>query len=108
MGVRLVSNQFPQIIASMPTKADAAVDKTADEIVNAAKSMAPVDTGALRDAINSSKTGQARARVSADIRYAAFVEYGTAEHGGPQPFMTPAAHQAERSFVANIQDIFTV
>jgi HK97 gp10 family phage protein len=93
--VNVLFNNFPAIISAARVKAEKAVADTAHEVESTAQGLAPVDTGTLRDSISAQKTGAERWMVTANVRYAQYVEYGTKNHGGPQPFMTPAAHQAE-------------
>lgn len=73
---------------------DRGVDRAADHIVDLAKQLCPVDTGALRDSIRKEgAAGSRRRQVKAGgggVAYAAFVEYGTARSPA-QPFLHPAA-----------------
>lgn len=60
----------------------------ADAVCNNAKSICPVDTGALRDSISVSAAGN-RAEISANTDYAAYVEFGTSQMA-PQPYLVPS------------------
>ena len=62
-----------------------------DQIVSDAQTMAPVDTGALRDSIGSQVDGW-EAEVYADTPYAAYVELGTSKNHA-QPYLSPATLQ---------------
>lgn len=67
-----------------------AVAKTALEIEATAKSLAPVDTGALRNSISSDITdGRYAAEIGPTVEYAPYVEYGTSRMA-PQAYMGPA------------------
>ena len=85
-----------------------ALDKSGDELVERMKSLAPVDTGALRDSIVATPAGQTTppysqpggesvvpentVRVTAgntDVRYPHLVEFGTAD-AKAQPYFWPA------------------
>jgi HK97 gp10 family phage protein len=85
-----------------------ALAKSADELADAMKSLAPEDTGALKDSIAITLPGETTpaysqpggSRVAADnevivtvgnhaVRYAHLVEYGTV-HAHAQPFFWPA------------------
>lgn len=93
------------------------LDKTAELIVEEAKRLAPVDTGALKESIKKTETtakdGRIRVKVFADyphspgvtrktktkkqstksrVYYAFAVEYGT-KHRKESPFLRPAAHK---------------
>lgn len=60
----------------------------AEAVSQSAKSMCPVDTGALRDSISVSAEGN-RAEISANTDYAAYVEFGTSKMA-PQPYLVPS------------------
>lgn len=60
----------------------------ADAVCESAKSMCPVDTGALRSSISVSTDGN-RAEISANTDYAAYVEFGTSQMA-PQPYLVPS------------------
>lgn len=69
-----------------------AVAHVGEEVAAKAKELAPVDTGALRDSIAShmaSDAGAAKAEILADVPYAAFVEFGTANMAA-EPYLRPA------------------
>lgn len=60
----------------------------AEAVSESAKSICPVDTGALRDSISVSMEGN-RAKISANTDYAAYVEFGTSKMA-PQPYLVPS------------------
>lgn len=60
----------------------------ADRVCENAKSICPVDTGALRDSISVNTEGN-RAEISANTDYAAYVEFGTSVMA-PQPYLVPS------------------
>jgi HK97 gp10 family phage protein len=60
-------------------------------IAKKARSLAPVDTGYLRDHIHAMKTGKT-AIVISDAPYSAFVEFGTRKMAA-QPFIRPAVDE---------------
>lgn len=66
--------------------------KTVQDTINTARSMAPVDTGNLRAGIHgSTEVGSTRVvgEVTASAHYAIYVEQGTSRMA-PQPFIRPA------------------
>jgi HK97 gp10 family phage protein len=65
--------------------------KVADDM----RSLAPVDTGALRDSIDETSNG-----VEVGVDYGVYVEYGTA-HNAPQPFTVPAISRNIKSAAAD-------
>lgn len=70
-----------------------AVKKTTEDIAADAKAAAPVDTGNLRNSIQTSSAGSnasvAQGIVQARSNYSIFVELGTSKMA-PQPFLGPA------------------
>lgn len=101
----------------------ASVQASADLIRDTAKAYCPVDTGALRDSIESSsrETGKsAVGTVTVGMPYGPYVEYGTGRRGAespdagpgpytlswpgmtPQPYMRPAVDESRQP----ILDIF--
>jgi HK97 gp10 family phage protein len=71
-----------------------------------AKVKCPVDTGFLRNSIQTESLGGGRARVFAGAEYAIYVEYGVpSRHMGAQPYMRPAAddHRDEVTQAAAFQ-----
>lgn len=105
MGAQVLLDLFPEIIAKLESGGNQAVQDTAAAIASQASAQAPHLTGALAGSIHAVSEGNEHASVVADIRYAAYVEYGTAKHGGPQPYLTPAAHNEEPNFMARMQGL---
>lgn len=97
------SSRIPQIRAGMEPKAASAVAKACMDIEAGAKGMAPVDTGALRNSIQSS-VGGLSGEVTAGVEYAIYQEFGTYKMAA-QPFMTPAADAARGPFLAAMSRI---
>jgi HK97 gp10 family phage protein len=95
------SNHLGALASALPGKAGAAVRKAVGDVEAQAKTRAPVDTGALRNSIVGTMTGEAAGQVTAGVNYAPYVEYGTA-HAPAQPFMIPAAEAVRPSFVAAV------
>ncbi len=60
----------------------------ARQVCENAKTLCPVDTGALRDSI-SVECGETGADIVAGTDYAAYVEFGTSKMA-PQPYLVPA------------------
>lgn len=98
-------------------KANDAVRKAAFEVEKGAKRRAPVDTGALRNSINTSISGDAMgamfaasrtadlvAEVGPEVSYGVFLELGT-ERIAPRPFLGPAFDEVEPSFIRALQAI---
>lgn len=69
-----------------------AVAKVVEQTTKTAKSLAPVDTGNLRDSIEGTVRGST-GEVGTDLEYAQYVEFGTYKDE-PEPFIAPAADEA--------------
>lgn len=83
-------------------RARAVVRKTAMDIEASAKSLAPVDTGNLKNSIGHSDlrigtSGQLVAEIGPTANYGIFLEQGTSRMAA-QPFMGPAADRHTPSF----------
>jgi len=89
-------------------KASDAVRKAAFEIERRAKMRAAVDTGNMRNSINTTIEGDVYSALSAEVgpeaHYGVFVELGT-ERMAPQPFLGPAFDEVEPSFIQALQKI---
>lgn len=78
------------------------VRKVSQGIVRDAKTLAPVDTGNLRNSISATVTGDGRTnRMSAEIgptaHYGIYLELGTSKMS-PRPYLFPAADRWEPVF----------
>ena len=86
-------------------KAQAVIAKTALDIEADAKSLAPVDTGALRNSIGTTiSNGGLSAEIGPTVHYAPYLEYGT-RRMPPQPYMGPAAERRAEPFVKAIESL---
>ena len=77
------------------------IARASANIVKEQKLKAPVDTGALKAAINYSKEGSGVAIVS-EMEYSSYVEYGTSKQK-PQPFFFNPARVVFRNFVKKLE-----
>lgn len=102
--VEIRYNHFPRIANALGREAREIVQKTAFEIEAGAKQIVPVDTGALKNSIQTEPEGNAAMVVYTNQEYAAFVEHGTGRQAS-QPYMTPAAEQARPGFMAAFRDL---
>jgi phage protein, HK97 gp10 family len=98
MGIIVVWNRIPQLIAAVEVNSRMAVKKYADKVVSDAKARAPVRTGYLRSSIHavSLEAGKS-AEVQVDAPYGAYVEYGTYKMAA-QPYLGPAVAANEKAF----------
>jgi HK97 gp10 family phage protein len=76
--VKITFNKFPEIAQAMPGKTAQVVSKTAFNVEANAKNAVPVDTGALKNSIDTEiASGGLSATVAPHTEYAHFVEFGT-------------------------------
>lgn len=100
--VKIKFNHLPQMQGSIRGKVASEVQQAALAIEGQAKVLAPVDTGALRNSIQTEMEGDLTAHVVAGVEYAVYVELGTYK-AAAQPYLTPAAAQVEPQFIDNIK-----
>jgi HK97 gp10 family phage protein len=93
---KLQSNLL-RIALEAPKAAEKALRQTANDIVQVAKQLAPVDTGALQRSYRVEPADDSTMIVGTEIEYAPHVEYGTS-NSPSQPHFIPAFHQAEETF----------
>lgn len=93
--VQVLSNRLPQISAGLEAKASEIVRRTALNIEAHAKRIVPVDTGNLKNSIQTAMEPDGlEAEVGTAVEYGPYVEWGTS-HQSAQPYLGPAA-EAER------------
>ena len=100
----LTFNRIPELTSSMRAAAEREVLRSAYEIEAEAKRRVPVDTGALRNSIQTWRSGSLRASVAPHMEYAAFVEFGTRKQRA-RPYMVPAAEYVRPKFVEAMRRI---
>jgi HK97 gp10 family phage protein len=97
-------NDLPRIASRLDKALSNLLKKAAFSIEAKAKDLAPVDTGVLRNSIQTKIEGPTKATVGTHIEYAGYVEGGTRHQKG-QPFLTPAADQQKAEFEKEIRQI---
>ena len=75
----------------------AVVAKTAGDVEATAKSLAPVDTGFLRNSIQAERVTDLEWEVNVGAEYGAYVELGTSRMA-PRPYLTPAVEAVREPF----------
>lgn len=114
MQVKIVIKGSPSSItnrvASIKTRANAAVQWAGLNCESLAKQACPVDTGRLRSSIKAQKTGENSCTCGTPVKYALPVEMGHHTRGGksfvaPRPFLLPAFKQASRELLDELKAI---
>ena len=89
---------------TLTRRASQVVRKAALDTMADAKTLAPVDTGNLRNSITTdARPGDLVAVVEATADYAAAVEFGIEQR--PQPFMRPAQERNTPGFIDAISQL---
>ena len=102
--VKVSLNRFGALSSQLRQGVDAIVQTTAAAIEGDAKQRAPVDTGFLRNSIQTRKVGEAEAMVEVGASYGVHQEYGTVHQTGT-PFLTPAAEAQRAPFEARLKQV---
>ena len=98
-------NRLPQITAALRPKASQIVRKTAADVEARAKSIVPVDTGNLKNSIQTEMESDLTAVVGTNVEYAPYVEYGTYKMAA-RPYLGPAAEAVRPGFEAAMKALF--
>lgn len=97
-------NNLPKITAALTPSVAAEIQRAAFQCEALAKSLAPVDTGLLRNSIQAEEEGQLSWIVGPHTDYAAHVEFGT--HRMPaRPYLTPAVEQVRPHFMQRMNQV---
>ena len=91
---RMQSNGLSQAV-------EATLLKIAEQAIEIAKSIVPVDTGRLRDSIRILEQGQNYVVIGSDVEYAIAIEFGTYKMAA-QPYLGPAGD----AVVSQFQEVF--
>lgn len=93
-----LESKIPQTTAAMRREASRIVRGIAFAVEGAAKTLAPVDTGALRNSITTTVGDNGMtAEVGPTVEYAIYQELGTHKMA-PRPFLGPAFEQMRGPF----------
>ena len=95
MSVKLDTRVLDSIIASHRQEASVIVRGAAFSVEGEAKVRAPVDTGALKNSLNTSEINDLAYRVSDGVEYGIYQELGTSKMSA-QPFMVPAVESIRK------------
>lgn len=101
---RIEHNRLPEQASQLRARMRQVVRKAALDIEAWAKQIVPVDTGNLKNSIQTSMEGDLAAVVSTAVEYAVYVEFGTRRMVA-RPFLGPAAEAVRPRFVAAAQRV---
>lgn len=97
--VRLDTAKMDRIIATFPSEAQSVVRAGAEAVQGYASSMAPVDTGALRNSLHTERKEDLVYWVADGVEYGIYQELGTYKMRA-HPFMVPAVEKAQKAYTA--------
>lgn len=101
VSIQVKDNRIPQLIAAYPDMVSEVIRKATFDIEREAKGICPVDTGTLRNSINS-EVQDYTGVVSTNLDYAGYVEFGTYKKEA-RPYMMVAAQLVEPFFVRALE-----
>jgi len=109
VAARIVYNRLPELRGELRAAASQVVRATAAMVEIRAKDIVPVDTGNLKNSIQTTMENDLLAIVSTgtteeDAPYAIYVEYGTRRMAA-RPYMRPAAEAARPAFEAAMKKL---
>ena len=97
-------NDLPRIASRIEKALSNLVRKHAFGIEAKAKQLAPVDTGLLRNSLQTRVDGPTKATVGTNVEYAAYQEFGTRHQKG-KAFLTPAADEQKKEFEKDVSSL---
>ncbi len=97
--IKIVSDRLPELQGQLRQQASAAIRKAAYDVEAHAKAVVPVDTGNLKNSIQTTMESVLTAIVSTHVEYAPYVEYGTRRMAA-RPYLGPAAEAVRPSLEA--------
>lgn len=97
-------NDLPRIASRIEKALSQLVRKHAFGIEARAKQLAPVDSGLLRNSIQTDIKGPLKATVGTNTEYASYQEFGTRHQKG-KPFLTPAADEQKKEFEKDFRNL---
>jgi len=98
----LVFDRLPELRGELRRQASAAIRKAAFDIEAHAKAVVPVDTGNLKNSIQTTMEDDLTAVVGTHVEYAPYVEFGTYKMS-PRPYLGPAAEAVRPSLEADMK-----
>jgi len=99
--VAKLKSNLTRIGQRAPAAVKKALLQTGEDIANLTSQLTPVDTGALRDSYQAEPVTDNLVLIGSELEYAPYVEFGTS-NSEAQPHLTPAFHQSEETFRANL------
>jgi HK97 gp10 family phage protein len=103
--VTIDTSPLDALNTALPGRAKVAIMKGAYMVESDAKQFAPVDTGALRNSIETTEGNGISAIVRDGVEYGKYQEFGTMKMPA-QPFMIPAIEKNRDNIISLLAGIF--
>jgi HK97 gp10 family phage protein len=103
--VVLDTKVLDKFAASLGQSTDQAMSGIAHQVEGEAKNLAPVDTGALKNSINTQKLSEKHYIVADGVEYGIYQELGTKKMSA-HPFLIPAVELVKNYIEAAVKRIF--
>jgi HK97 gp10 family phage protein len=105
VSVNIDTGPLDSLTAALPGNAKKAIMEGAYMVEGDAKQFAPVDTGALRNSIETEEGKGISAIVHDGVEYGKYQEFGTYKMAA-QPFMIPAIEKNTENIISLLAGIF--
>lgn len=100
-------NDFPKCERIAHDAIEGALELVGAQCAKNAKSLAPVDTGTLRNSIDHQMDGDDTVVVGTNVEYAVYQEFGTSRQpvaaNGGKGYMRPAANDYKNQYVGIVE-----
>jgi HK97 gp10 family phage protein len=100
--IKLDTAALDKFAANLGMSTDRALAAIAHQVEGYAKQSSPIDTGALRNSINTEKKSENEYWVQDGVEYGIFQELGTSKMAA-HPFMVPAMETASRIVAQEVE-----
>jgi HK97 gp10 family phage protein len=104
--VRITKNLLPKLASKVKEGAIEVINSHAHSIAAAARQLAPVKTGELRDSIAVSESSLGAVRVVAGAPHAVYVELGTSRMSA-RPFLRPAVESDRPGLIRDLEKVIS-
>jgi HK97 gp10 family phage protein len=102
--IKVEKNKLPELAQFVTKEMRQAVHDATEQAAEIARSLAPVDTGALVGSITTSFSGNqyvSTGEIIVGVDYGIYVEFGTM-YMAAQPFLTPAVDQVSKEYARRV------
>lgn len=107
LGLDVTIARFLALEGAVAKAADAGAEHGGEAVLEAATATVPVDTGNLRDSLQTTKDTDGGTLVGTEVAYAVFVEYGTSVMAA-QPFLRPALDTATDEVTNDVNEALQI